>query len=234
MFLRVSSKEINKADTFMIECDGKRRPVDSFSKSASFDCGDQINCHANIEFVPRSGTMRFASWVLFVIKEIITSILFFLVFDKGAWYENIDPFRIKKKITFKPSSPQTGEMTFEFQNSVFNKKSAKYTLPQISVKTNGIILSEEVGYLPNLGGVKLGFIHYVFQIIVPSLILLALSVYGLLCGIMTSNLILTILMSVSCLLIVGFVIVMLYRGTKMRKCVDNIILSQIRHLIKKA
>lgn len=234
MFLRVSYNNINKSDTFMIECEGKKRPIDSFSKNASFDCGEQVNCHANVEFVPRNGTMRFASWVLFVIKEIITSILFFLVFDKGPWYENIDPIRVKKKITFKPAPSQSGELAFELKKSVFNKKTAKYTLPQINVQTNGVILSEEVGYLPNLGGVKLGFIHYVFEIMVPSVILLALCVYGILWGIFASNIVLTVLLSICALLIVGFVVVMLYRGTKMRKCVENIIISQIKHLIKNA
>lgn len=232
MFLRVSAKEVNKYDTFMIGCEDKKRPIDKYSKTASFDCGEQINCHASIEFVPRSATMRFTGWVVFILKEIVTSILFFLVFDKGPWYENVDPFRIKKKITFKPSSPETGEMSFEFKNSSFDKKHGKYTLPQFYIKTNGIVLSEEVGILPNLGGVKLGFIHYVFQIIVPSVILLALCAYGLVFGIMAANMVLTILLAACAAVILGFDIVMLYRGIKMRNCVENTILSQIRGLQK--
>lgn len=230
MFLRVSSKKVNKYDTFMIGCEEKKRPIDKYSKNASFDCGEQINCHASIEFVPRSATMRFTGWAIFVLKEIITSVLFFLVFDRGSWYENVDPFRIKKKVTFKPSSPQTGEMSFEFKNSFFDKKHGKYTMPQISVKTNGIVLSEEVGFLPNLGGVRLGFIHYVFQILVPSVILLALCVYGIVFGILAANYVLTILLALCSALILGFDVVMLYRGVKMRGCVENTILSQIRNL----
>ncbi|MGN1113414.1 MAG: hypothetical protein ACI4RP_09430 [Acutalibacteraceae bacterium] len=230
MFLRVTSKNIEKSDTFMIECEDKKRPVDSFSKSASFDCGEQINCHTNIEFVPKNLTMRPLDKIFFVIKEIITSILFFLVFDKGAWYENIDPIRIKKKITFKPSSPETGEMSFEFRRSSFDKEKSKYTLPQLFVKTNGVILSEEIGYLPNLGGVRLGFIHYIFQICVPCVLLLLLSVYGLIMSALWHNIPLLLLMSACILLIVGFAFVMLYRGLKMKKCVENIILLQIRKL----
>lgn len=230
MFLRVTSENINKTDTFMIECEGKKRPIDSFSRSASFDCGDQINCHANIEFVPKNLTMRPVNRVMFVIKEIITAILFFLVFDRGAWYENIDPIRIKKKITFKPSSPQTGEMSFEFSQSVFDKQKGRYTLPQLFVNTNGVILSEEIGYLPNLGGVRLGFIHYLFQVLVPCVVLLALCAYGIFSSIIFMNLALLILLSVCSLLIIGFAAVMLYRGEKMKKCVENIILVQIRKL----
>lgn len=230
MFLRVTSENINKTDTFMIECEGKKRPIDSFSRSASFDCGDQINCHANIEFVPKNLTMRPVNRVMFVIKEIITAILFFLVFDRGAWYENIDPIRIKKKITFKPSSPQTGEMSFEFSKSVFDKQKGRYTLPQLFVNTNGVILSEEIGYLPNLGGVRLGFIHYLFQVLVPCIVLLVLCAYGIFSSIIFMNLALLILLSVCSLLIIGFAAVMLYRGEKMKKCVENIILVQIRKL----
>ncbi|MCQ4022584.1 MULTISPECIES: hypothetical protein [unclassified Ruminococcus] len=230
MFLRVTSKNIEKADTFMIECDGKKRPIDSFSSSASFDCGEQINCHANIEFVPQNLTMRPINRIIFVIKEILTAILFFLVFDKGAWYENIDPIRIKKKIAFKPSSDQTGEMSFEFSRSVFDKRQGKYSLPQLFVKTNGVVLSEEIGYLPNLGGVQLGFLHYIFQIVVPCVILLALCAYGIVASVFALNIPLLILLSVCAMLIIGFAIVMLFRGSRMKKCVENIILLQLKKL----
>lgn len=230
MFLRVSTKNINKSDTFFIECEGKKRPIDRYSPTASFDCGEQINCHANIEFVPQNLTMRPINRVMFVLKEIITAILFFLVFDKGAWYENIDPIRIKKKIAFKPSSPQTGEMSFEFSRSVFDKEKGRYTLPQLFVSTNGVILTEEIGYLPNLGGVQLGFIHYVFQISVPCAVLFALCVIGIISAIQPMNLPLLILLSACSLVIIGFAVVMLYRGSKMKKSVENIILLQIRKL----
>ena len=174
--------------------------------------------------------MRPINRIFFVIREIITSILFFLVFDKGAWYENIDPIRIKKKITFKPSSPETGEISFEFRRSSFDKEKSRYTLPQLFVKTNGVILSEEIGYLPNLGGVRLGFLHYIFQICVPCAILLLLCVYGLIMSILSLNIPLLVLMSVCGVLILGFAVVMLYRGFRMKKCVENIILMQIKKL----
>lgn len=230
MFLRVISKNINKTDTFMIECEDKKRPIDSFSKSACFDCGEQINCHTNIEFVPKNLTMRPINRIFFILREIITSILFFLVFDKGAWYENIDPIRIKKKITFKPSSPETGEISFEFRRSSFDKGKSRYTLPQLFVKTNGVILSEEIGYLPNLGGVRLGFLHYIFQICVPCAVLLLLCVYGLIMSVLSLNIPLLVLMALCCILILGFAVVMLYRGFRMKKCVENIILMQIKKL----
>lgn len=232
MFLRVSAKEIRKSDTFLIECEGNRRPIDNFSNSASFDCGDQINCHANIEFVPKNYMMGILSKITFVIKEIITAILFFLVFDSGAWYENIDPFRIKKKITFKPSSDEVGELNFEFCNSVFNKAKGQYSFPNISVETNGVIISEEIGYLPNLDGVRLGFIHYIFQILVPSVILLALCAYGIVSGAFMANILLIVLLSICALIIAAFDVIMLYRGSKMRESVEKTILLQIRNLKK--
>lgn len=230
MFLRVSSNGIKSKDIFMIECDNQKRPIDKFSKTISFDCGNQVNCHVNIEFIPGNLKMGFVDWVVFVLKEIVTSILFFLVFDKGAWYENIDPFRIKKKVTFKPSSQSSGEMSFEFQNSLFDKKEGRYAFPKIIINANGVVISEEVGYLPNLGSVRLGFIHYIFQIVIPSVILLALCAYGLVYSILSSVYVLVGILSLCSVLILGFLIVMLYRGSKMRVCVENAILSQLGHL----
>ena len=115
-------------------------------------------------------------------------------------------------------------------DSVFDKEKGRYTLPQLFVSTNGVILTEEIGYLPNLGGVQLGFIHYVFQISVPCAVLFALCVIGIISAIQPMNLPLLILLSACSLVIIGFAVVMLYRGSKMKKSVENIILLQIRKL----
>ncbi len=228
MYLRVSVRNTDKKESFMIESDGKKRPLDGFSRTASFDCGKNINCHANIEYIPKNSFMGFWGWLMFILKEIVTSILFFLVFDRGAWYENISPFRIKKKIAFKPSSNDAGELNFEFKNSVFSRKNGKYTLPKISIMTNGVILTEEVGYLPNLGGIRLGFIHYLFQVLVPSVILLAICAYGIIAGILHYNLPVMIIAS-SCAFVIALVdVLMLIRGVKTRRSIENIVLSQMR------
>lgn len=230
MYLRVSAKNTDKTDYFTIESDGKKRPIDGFSRTASFECGENVNCHANIEYLPKNTTLRFTGWVIFILKEIITSVLFFLVFDKGAWYENICPFKIKKKVAFKPNSNEMGEIDFEFKNSRFNKTNNRYTLSSIDITANGIILTEEVGYLPNPGGIRLGFIHYIFQIAVPSLILLALCAYGIVFSIVYNNIPLLAALSVCSLIILCVDAVMLIRGIKTRRSVEKIVFSQMRSI----
>lgn len=228
MFLHVSAKNPEKGDTFVIQCDGKRRVVDSFSTNTSFDCGEAVNCHAAVEYLPQNTMMKLSGWIFFILKEIITSILFFLVFDKGRWFENISPFKIKKKVIFKPSSPETGELSFEFKNSSFDVVKCQYIFPVLSIETNGVILTQEVGYLPNIGGIRLGYIHYLFQILTPSAILLALCIYAGVYAVLDMNTVLIILLALSSVVILTFVIVMLVRGRKTRHEVEDLVYSQLR------
>lgn len=232
MFLHASAKNPEKGDTFVIECDGKRRVVDSFSKTTSFDCGEAVNCHAAVEYLPKNTTMKLSGWIFFILKEIVTSILFFLVFDKGHWYENISPFKIKKKVIFKPSTPSMGELSFEFKNSRFDNIKGKYTLPSLTLETNGVVLTQEVGYLPNIGGIKLGYIHYLFQILTPSVILFALCVYAGVYAVMSMNIALIVLISICAAVILGFVIVMLLRGRKTKRDIEALVYAQLRNIKK--
>lgn len=232
MFLHATAKNPKKGDIFVIECEDKRRVVDSFSKTTSFDCGEAVNCHAAVEYLPKNSTMKLSGWLAFILKEIVTSILFFLVFDKGHWYENISPFRIKKKIIFKPSSPEMGELGFEFKNSSFDNIRGKYTLPSLTLETNGVILTQQVGYLPNVGGIKLGYMHYLFQILTPSFILFALCVYAGIYALISMNIALIVLLSLCAAVILGFVIVMLLRGRKTRRDIEALVFSQLRNIKK--